>query len=645
MEVGHLLPFIILFPALSFGIIALWGTRLKSAAGLISVGAILLSFIFTVNVFRFFIQDPENVIRWNYPFVELGSERFVLGLSVDGMTALMLILVTFVGSLIHIYSVGYMHGDEGYHRYFGYLSLFTASMLLLVLADNFLFLYVGWEMVGFTSYSLIGFWYRKPSASKAGKKAFLTTRTGDLGFLVGWLLVYSATGSLLIETARELSLGGERGAVLAGVAGLLIFWGAMGKSAQFPLHVWLPDAMEGPTPVSALIHAATMVAAGVYLVARVSFLFEGALWAQTVVLYVGAFTALFAATLGVAMMDIKRVMAYSTVSQLGYMMAGLGAGAVAQSVFHLLTHGFFKALLFLGAGSVIHAVHSNDMLHMGGLKKYMPITYWTLLAGSLALVGIPPFSGFFSKDEILAGTLHAAQERGHWIPFIMLVLGVFFTSFYVFRMLYLTFGGSYRGRRHRPPHESPPVMTIPLIILALFSFAGALVFRGPVLELLHGGGEPHFNVIVPALSLAMAGAGLYLAYLVYGVRRISPYAFQRTYPALSAALVHKYYFDELYDTVIVRPGMALAALCARFDRLVIDGLINLVGYIAVGCSFFSGFSDKYIVDGLVNLIAYFTGMLGSLTRRLQTGNAQTYAGLITAGVLIIMVLMQFRMGR
>jgi NADH-quinone oxidoreductase subunit L len=643
MEVGHLLPWIILLPAFSFAIIALFGVRLKTNAALVSVAAIALSFILSANVFRFFLQDPEEVIHWQYRFLQLGSKDFVLGLSVDGMTALMLILVTFVGSLIHIYSIGYMHGDEGFHRFFGYLSLFTASMLLLVLADNFLFLYVGWEMVGLTSYSLIGYYYRKPSAAKAGKKAFLTTRTGDLGFLVGWLLIYSATGSLLIDGARTLPLNPTH-ATLAGVAGLLIFWGAMGKSAQFPLHVWLPDAMEGPTPVSALIHAATMVAAGVYLVARVSFLFDGAHWAQTVVLYIGAFTALFAATIGMAMMDIKRVMAYSTVSQLGYMMAALGAGAVAQGMFHLLSHGFFKALLFLGAGSVIHAVHSNDMRRMGGLRKFMPITYWTLLAGSLALVGVPPFSGFFSKDEVLVGTFHAAQEYGHWLPFLMLLIAVFFTSFYVFRMLYLTFGGSFRGSHHHPPKESPPVMTVPLMILAFFSLFGGILMPA-VLKLLPESGEHSFNPLVPLLSLTMAGAGFYLAYLIYGVNRLSPYFLQRRYPAISAALSHKYYMDELYDAYIVRPGMALAALCARFDRLIIDGIVNLVGYVAVGISFLSGFLDKYVVDGVVNLVAYITGVLGTATRRLQTGNAQAYAGLITVGVLIIMILMHIRTGR
>lgn len=643
MEIGHLLPFIILFPALSFAIIAIFGVRLKTRAALVSIAAVLFSFILSANIFRFYLEDPENILRWNYTFLELGSRKFILGLSADGITVLMLILVTLVGSLIHIYSVGYMHGDEGYPRFFGYLSLFTASMLLLVLADNFLFLYVGWEMVGFTSYSLIGFWYRKPSAAKAGKKAFLTTRTGDLGFLAGWLFIYSATGSLLIDTARQLPLS-ERGALIAGVAGLLIFWGAMGKSAQFPLHVWLPDAMEGPTPVSALIHAATMVAAGVYLVARVSFLFEGAPWAQSIILYIGAFTALFAATLGMAMMDIKRVLAYSTVSQLGYMMAGLGAGAVAPAIFHLLTHGFFKALLFLGAGSVIHAVHSNDMRRMGGLSKYMPITHLTLWAGSLALIGVPPFAGFFSKDEVIAATFHAAQEHGHWIPFVMLLLGVFFTSFYVFRMMFLTFGGTYRGSRTHHPHESPPVMTIPLIILALFSVGGG-IFMNTVLNLLPETGEHAPAYLVITLSLILAGLGFLLAYLAYVTQRISPYALQRKYPALSSALVHKYYFDELYDAVIVRPGMALAALSGRFDRLVIDAFFNLVGYFAVGVSFFSGFTDKYIVDGIVNLIAYITGFFGMVTRRLQTGNAQTYAALIVTGVLVIMLLMQFRLGR
>ncbi|MBL7125705.1 MAG: NADH-quinone oxidoreductase subunit L, partial [Dehalococcoidales bacterium] len=418
-----------------------------------------------------------------------------LGLIMDSLTAVMLIVVTVVSLMVQIYSQGYMHGDPGYHRYYAWMSLFTASMIGLVMASNLLFLFVFWEMVGLCSYLLIGFWFHRPSAADAAKKAFIVTRLGDFGFLAGILLLYLNTGTFDIHKLHELAIAGALAGTVLTWAAIGIFAGAMGKSAQFPLHVWLPDAMEGPTPVSALIHAATMVAAGVFLVARMFPLFEHSTEALTTVAIIGGITAIFAASMGLVMNDIKRVLAYSTISQLGYMMLGLGAGGVAIGIWHLFNHAFFKALLFLGSGSVNHATGTFDMRLMGGLKKYMPWTYATFVIASLSIAGIWPLSGFWSKDEIVISAFESQP-----VLFYLAMITVFMTAFYMFRAVFMTFGGEYRGgepnthgheSHHGQPHESPRVMTIPLIILAALSIFSGLWNVTGHFDAFMGHGETH----------------------------------------------------------------------------------------------------------------------------------------------------------
>ncbi|MHA2610655.1 MAG: NADH-quinone oxidoreductase subunit L [bacterium JZ-2024 1] len=642
IPVSSLLPLIPLFPLIAYALIALGSKLWKNFSAFISITAILISAFLSILAFLQKIQAPEQHFSVVYPFLQIGNQNYQIGLYLDNLSAVMLIVVTVVGACIHIYSVGYMHGEEGFPRYFGLLSLFSSAMIGLVLADNYFLLYTCWELVGVTSYALIGFYFRRPSAAKAGKKAFLTTRTGDIGFLVGWLILFSLTGNITITGSKILVLQ-QGGNFLLMLSALLIFWGAIGKSAQFPLHVWLPDAMEGPTPVSALIHAATMVAAGVYLVARMFFLFEANPTALLVVAYVGSFTAFFASTIGMAMNDIKRVLAYSTISQLGYMMAGIGTGNWAGAIFHLFTHAFFKALLFLGSGSVIHATHTNDMRKMGGLAQYMPITHWTFLAGTLALVGIPPFSGFFSKESILLSAFHYALETGHWLPFLFLIFGVFFTSFYMFRLMYLTFW--MPPRWNHPPHESPPVMTIPLIFLALGSLSvGWLPFAFThFLNPLEA--EEKFHISLPlVLALIFAFLGFLLAYQVYYLRKWSPYLLRKRLPLLESALVHKYYFDEIYDFSFASPGLTLSHICNLFDKWCIDSIGNLAGYLTVGFSFLSGAIDKYVVDGIVNATAYISGLVGNGIRKLQSGFVSDYLLVITESTAFLLFFIWFLFG-
>ncbi|MGH8103920.1 MAG: NADH-quinone oxidoreductase subunit L [bacterium] len=668
LQKAYVIP---LLPLAAWAIIALISKQLKNGSFVLSIVAVLTSLALSVGVLMARLADMESP-AWakSWYLLTAGDIIYRIGIQVDNLTAMMLVIVTIVGACVQVYSLGYMKGDEGIPRYFGFLSLFTAAMLGLVMADNWILLFVCWELVGATSYLLIGFWFRKPSAAKAGKKAFLTTRTGDIGFLFGWLLMFALTGgSIQLIDARNAVLRDPNTAMFA-VAALLILWGAIGKSAQFPLHIWLPDAMEGPTPVSALIHAATMVAAGVYLVARTYFIFEAAPAALTTVAYVGAFTAFLAATIGMAMNDIKRVLAYSTVSQLGYMMAGLGAGGYAAGVFHLWTHAFFKALLFLASGSVIHAMGTNDMRRMGKLAKYMPITYWTFMMGTLALIGFPGFSGFFSKDEILAAAYKMATEHGHWLVFIFLLAGVFFTAFYMFRAIILTFLGNARweskhttetahahedqGGGHdaqgehgprRHPHESPFPMTLPLIILAVFTIAAGFPILGRFQEFVSMPFvrfEPEgFNYAVMAMSLSMVFFGILLAYLVYYTHALDMYLLRKRAPILALAISRKYFFDELYDYFIVRPGMQFANYCRLFDKWIIDGFVNAVGYLAVGLAFFSAAFDRYIVDGVVNGFGWAAGTAGQGVRRLQTGNVSNYFLVIAGSVTIILLLMQF----
>ena len=541
---------------------------------------------------------------------------------VDALTAVMLLVVTGVGFLIHLYSAGYMNDDPGYARFFAYLNLFVFSMTMLVLAGNFLLLYVFWEAVGLCSYLLIGFWYTRPAAAQAGKKAFIVNRVGDFGFGLGIMWLWVALGTLdfagVFEGAARLSP-----ATATGIA-LLLFMGACGKSAQLPLHTWLPDAMEGPTPVSALIHAATMVTAGVYMVARSHALFERSGGALEVVAWIGTVTAVFAATIGLLQTDIKRVLAYSTISQLGYMFAAVGLGAYVAGIFHLVTHAFFKALLFLGAGSVIHALHGEqDLRKMGGIAYKLPMTATTMWVGGLGLAGVPPLAGFFSKDEILA----AAVGEGHHLMFLALLAGAFLTAFYTFRLLFLAFSGSPRMGKEvlHHAHESPWMMTGPLAVLALLTLVAGFVLGLPLdgtriahaLEPVFALHEVAHATLVPLLSVVVVVAGFGLALQRYKLTPVKADQVGQPRTPLRALLLHAYYVDALYDRAIVRPLLALSTLLASaFDLGVIDAVVNGVG--------------RTVLAG------------GSALRKVQTGYVVNYALTMLAGAVIVVAFLLVR---
>ncbi len=559
-----------------------------------------------------------------------GGVAIHLGLIMDSLTAVMLIVVTVVSLMVQIYSQGYMHGDPGYHRYYAFMSLFTASMIGLVLADNLVFMFVFWEMVGLCSYLLIGFWFHRPSAADAAKKAFIVTRLGDFGFLAGILLLFLNTGTFDIGELHELAIAGTLAGTTLTWAAIGIFSGAVGKSAQFPLHVWLPDAMEGPTPVSALIHAATMVAAGVFLVARMFPLFEHSAEALTTVAIIGGVTAIFAASMGLVMNDIKRVLAYSTISQLGYMMLGLGAGGVAIGIFHLFNHAFFKALLFLGAGSVNHATGTFDMRLMGGLRKLMPWTYLTFVIAALSIAGIWPLSGFWSKDEILIGSF-ASQP----VLFYLAMITVFMTAFYMFRAVFMTFGGEYRGGspdahghegHSSHPHESPRVMVLPMVVLAVLAMVsgfwnvtghfGAFMSHGETHSFIEGLFHP-FTQPLPWLSLILAVLGILLAYAMYSKRLISSERIGSMFKPLYTLFSRKYWFDELYENIIVRIAL-LKGLFAGMEQF-----------------------DNQGVDGIVNGVANTAIAGGRAIRHAQTGQLQLYGLFIGIGVLAIILFVFF----
>jgi NADH-quinone oxidoreductase subunit L len=545
---------------------------------------------------------------------------------VDPLTGVMLLVVTGVGALIHLYSAGYMHDDAGYARYFAYLNLFVFSMVMLVLAGDFLVLYVFWEAVGLCSYLLIGFWYTRPAAAQAGKKAFIVNRVGDFGFGLGIMWLWTAVGALDYPTVLK-SVETLAPATATGIA-LLLFMGACGKSAQLPLHTWLPDAMEGPTPVSALIHAATMVTAGVYMVARSHALFERSGTALEVVAWVGVATAVFAATIGLVQTDIKRVLAYSTVSQLGYMFAAVGVGAYAAGIFHLVTHAFFKALLFLGAGSVIHGTGGEqDLRRMGGLSSRMVTTTITTTVGGLGLAGVPGLAGFFSKDEILAAVFHA--NRAMWA---LLLLGAFCTAFYTARVLFLAFYSGPRMSKEAAHHvhESPPVMTLPLWVLALLTVVTGLAlgvpsgggtrfarFLGgvfPLHEEAHGG---FVAFMLMVLSVVVVAAGLTLAWVMYMSTPVRPEAIGRPRTLVHAFLLNAWYVDRLYDAAIVRPLLALSGYLARaVDLGLIDGIVNGLGRVVVGWA--------------------------ASLRRVQTGYVVNYALTMLAGVVLFLAFLLSR---
>ncbi|MBI2863577.1 MAG: NADH-quinone oxidoreductase subunit L [Chloroflexi bacterium] len=637
---------ILFLPLISF-VITVFLTRSRpKLCGYVTIAAIGLAFLASLVVLVRVVAEPvgtaaENQASYNWVNIPGLTESLTLslGVAIDPLAAFMLVVVTGVSLLVQIYSQGYMAGDPGYSRYYAFMSLFTASMLGLVLANNLIMVYFFWELVGLCSYLLIGFWFQKPAAAAAAKKAFIVTRLGDLGFLVAILwLVFNVdpagpNGLNIAFLNEKTTLDLIAGAGLTWAA-LGIFAGAVGKSAQFPLHVWLPDAMEGPTPVSALIHAATMVAAGVYLVARMFPLFEAAPDAMVVVAFVGGFTAIFAASMGLVMHDVKRVMAYSTVSQLGYMMMALGVGGLVAGIFHLFNHAFFKALLFLGSGSMIHGTGTQDMREMGGLRRAMPVTFITVLIASLSLSGIPPFSGFWSKDEILADTLGG---HGNVLLFALGLAAAFMTAFYMFRMMFVAFGGSFRGpataqgghtsghtsghaihldQSHSAhavgAHESPRVMTVPLIVLAILAvLTGFLNVNGWFGGLLEEGYVVHFNYGVMASSVVVALAGIFLAYAVYGAKWISAESLGRAFGPAHKWLTNKYYLDHLYEGVITRGAViGICAVLSWFDHTFVDGIVN----------------------GVARLVMAISGGV----RKAETGRVQAYALVIFAGVLVIM---------
>jgi NADH-quinone oxidoreductase subunit L len=617
-----------ILPLLGFALISLTGKRLvKGFAALIGCASVFISFSFSVVLFLKLLNGsgPMNATLFNW--ISAGNFSASLSFLVDPLSSLMLLIITGVGFLIHVYSVGYMHEDEGFNRFFSYLNLFVFFMLLLVMGSNYLVMFVGWEGVGLCSYLLIGFWFKNQDYNDAANKAFIMNRIGDLGLIIGVILIFMTFGSL--NYADVLPKAEAIGTPVLTLITILLFVGAMGKSAQIPLYTWLPDAMAGPTPVSALIHAATMVTAGVYMVARNNILYSLSPIAMELVLVVGLATALFAATIALAQNDIKKVLAYSTVSQLGLMFVALGVGAYTSGIFHMATHAFFKALLFLGAGSVIHAMHhEQDIRKMGGLRKYIPVTYITFFIGVLAIAGIPPFAGFFSKDEILANAFKQSS-----IAWGVAVLASVLTAFYMFRLLFLTFFGKARASEDaiHHIHESPKSMTIPLIVLAILSIAGGFMgvpellsgnnwiegFLSPVFAQSHeltANAEHHLSHTtefalmgtIIAFTLVMIG----LAYNRYVSKAHVPAAEGAELSTIHKTIYHKYYVDEIYDAIIVKPLYWLSKL---FDIVI----------------------EKSGIDRMINLIGESLNDWSNIFRRLQNGHVGYYIFVMVLGVILI----------
>ena len=724
-----LISIILLAPLAAFAIFALFGLAKRSfpRQDILSTAAMLVALgcsLYLLNE----TSDPKPLtVEW----LSLGSITLSMGFYLDSVTVIMLIVVTLVSSLVHIFSIGYMHGDPRYPRFFAFLSLFSFSMLFLVVSDNLLGIYIGWELVGLCSYLLIGFWFEKDSAANACKKAFLTTRVGDVGMFIGMMMLFKQFDTLslygtdgIFEAVRTLEAGQI---AWLSAAGILIFCGAVGKSAQVPLHTWLPDAMEGPTPVSALIHAATMVAAGVYLVARMFPILTPS--SSLVIAYVGGITAIVAATIAIVRFDIKRVLAYSTVSQLGFMMLALGAGSYVAGLFHLTTHAFFKALLFLGSGSVIHAFHAmhahhdeehaddnehehdnhslvhehgseippdQDMRNMGGLRRKMPLTFFTMLIATLSISGVPfVFSGFWSKDAILGGVLDRAMGWNsvhHYILFGVALLAAGITAFYMFRLIFMTFFGEPRNQEmHDMAHESPWVMVVPLLILAALSLPvvnkwwfkegyinkpyqahvhepthaqlrpdsktgdtnfGFSIFGISEAEAAeeegghdteyaddahHGHGPAH--TIAMVLSIIVAGLGILLSWLFYHKRRFSAESVATTFRPVYTLFWNKYYFDEFYNGVLVALTVWKSRLFAKFDLSIIDGIVNGVATITRAIfAAFIGFFDNRVIDGIVNRVAKVIWSVGGRVRRIQTGAIQTYLFVVLGGIVLIILI-------
>ena len=678
-------------PMLAAGLCALLKREQKRLSATLTIGSMGLSLVLALSAFVTALAHPARQVV-NFAWMQFGTQWVRLGWLLDPLAAVMLVMVTFVGLLIFIYSLGYMAHDDNFTRFFCFLSLFAGAMLGVIISNSLLLLFMCWEVVGLTSYLLIGFWFHRPAAAAAAKKAFITTRVGDLGLLIGMVWLYAQSGTLLfydngagcLEQSAVTNLGAHvtiLGMAVSTAIGLLIFCGAVGKSGQVPLHVWLPDAMEGPTPVSALIHAATMVAAGVYLVARVYPLMSG--HALEAVAWVGAITAFFAACIAVAQNDIKRILAYSTVSQLGYMMLGLGVGGVAVGMFHLITHAFFKALLFLGAGSVIHGcTEEQDIRNMGGLRRYMPITFLTYAAGMLALCGFPLFAGFWSKDAILDAAHGWGVSRG---PFILGAVGALLTAFYMTRQVYYVFFGRRRTPEVAPapgptamhafsahaiepavsprpgevcaiedPHESPGVMTWPLILLAIFAtflgFVGTPAW--PWFQAFLNGQAAAFDFgrfsepgLLPLMitSSLIVFVGLLLGWWFYGrkpiLRATDPDALERLQPGLFRALANRLYVDEFYEGTVIAFTRFFAAFAAGLDRWVFGGAVKLVAWIVTGFGWLDAGVDRFVVNGGFDEACREVGRGGSLFSRFENGRVQRYLGVIALALVVLGVML------
>ena len=682
---------VLFLPFAGFLLLIFFGKRIPRQdlveTGLLFIALGISVYIMIMKVFYLNVPKIDLTFRWIDLGAVMGTSGFAidLGVAIDNLAAIMLVVVTLISSLVHLFSLAYMKDDVRYSRYYAYLGLFTFSMLGIVITNNLLMMYVFWELVGISSYLLIGHWYEKKSAADAGKKAFIVNRVGDVGFFIGILVLFTSLHTFLFSgifdgiAARQLT-----GNWLT-IAGILIFCGAVGKSAQFPLHVWLPDAMEGPTPVSALIHAATMVAAGVYLVARIYPMLTAE--ALTVIAYIGVTTAFISATIAVTQNDIKKVLAYSTISQLGYMILGLGIGAYSAGFFHLVTHAAFKAGLFLAAGSVIYAMHhEQDMRQMGGLRKKMPITYWAFVVFSLSISGVPFTSGFLSKDSILAGTLAYGWLTGNYVIAFFGYGVAFLTAVYMFRLIIMTFHGEPRDpHKYEHAKESPAVMTIPLIVLSLLSLffvyspnpfnpedswivravpkpepvvPGYEKYSWDYLKLtitethpaMAGGvqiaptvthTDPYQIAIEKAhvpgieLSLAMAFMGILAAFLIYHWKKVDAEKMRLSVKPLYNFLLNKWYFDELYGATVVGGTLLLSRISSWFDSHVIDGIVNGTGLLTKWISGVSGKFDNIVVDGLVNFSGWFTGIMGAGMRKIQTGRVQTYIVFALLGMMII----------
>lgn len=692
---------ILILPLVSFLIIIFNQKRLTNTAQFIGTSILGIDLILALYVCynKLFVFDNIDLMQYKFEWFSLGNKSYTIGIGLDNLAVMMLVVVTLISFLVHLFSIEYMKGDKRYPRFFAYLGIFTFSMLGIVIANNLLVMYIFWELVGLSSYLLIGFWYEKNSAANASKKAFVTNRVGDFGFLIGIMIAFFTYDTFMFdEIFQQISQGVlpfNSGMILT-LMGIGIFAGAIGKSAQFPLHVWLPDAMEGPTPVSALIHAATMVAAGVYLTARSFPLFTAD--AFLFIAYIGAFTAFMAATIALTQNDFKKVLAYSTVSQLGFMVMSLGVGAYTYGFFHLVTHAWFKACLFLASGSVIHAMHHamhhlhdhhsdpQDIRNMGGLRKTMPWTYYTFLFATIAIAGVPFTSGFLSKDGILAGTLAFAHFSGHWLIPVFGFSAAFMTAFYMFRLTIVSFHGEHKTEIAKNTHENNMLIKFPLILLAVLSiwifysfnpidggsgwFAKSFKAVKSVVpaELqyewlvadnhdtalntvntdtptdTHSSGHAYLNKFEEEIhhqhytamfiSLLVAGLGIALAFFIYQFKKVNPDKIAEKIKPLYNFSLNKWYIDELYDATVIGGTIAFTKLMFWIDSRIIDGMVNLSGWISKSFSFIVGLFDNIIVDGFVNFIAWLTDLFGAAFRKLQTGKVQTYI-LISVLSLII----------